>query len=99
MLGILTNKKLAEAIEARGRFVSMKMDCVFGQFNRMDIPFAECCAQLGAENPHVIAYRAALDALLEAEGEARKRLGPEPSYMLQTYLMKSPRYRPQAAKA
>lgn len=92
-LAHLTNRKLAEAIEARGRFVSLKMDCVFGQFDRTDIPFNTCCADLGETNEHVMAYRAAEAAFSDAQSEARMRLGNEPSYMLQTYLLKSPSYR------
>lgn len=88
----ITNRKLAAEIEARGKLVSVAMDCVFGQFDRMDIPFSQCRDRLGADNPHVADYDSKLAALSEAQSEARMRLGPEPLYMLETYLLESPRY-------
>lgn len=91
-LSAITNRKLAAEINARGKAVSVAMDCVFGQFDRSDIPFNECRARLGADNPHVTAYAAKLEAFEAAQYEARARLGPGPSYMLETYLLKSPRY-------
>lgn len=96
----LTNAKLAELIETRGKAVSVAMDVVFGQFDRMDIPFNDCCSQLGADHAAVVDYRAKSDAHAEAQSEARMRLGNEPNYMLCTYLAKSPRYvRVKFAKA
>ena len=99
-LEAMTNRRLAAELETRGKAVSAAMDCVFGQFDRMDIPFSECCARLGADSPHVASYKAKLEALGDAQIEARMRVGPEPSFMLETYLLKSPRHvRKPAARA
>jgi len=95
----LTNRRLAAHIQATGNKVSVAMDVVFGQFDSTLIPFNECCARLGADNEHVKAYRAAADAHAEAQSEARMRLGNEPNYMLETYLLKSPSYRREKAAA
>lgn len=96
-LAAVTNKKLIDIFEKRERLLSVASDVIFKYTKNRDTEkFHEIVARLGEKHPAVIRYRARVADAIEAESEARARVGSAPTRALMSaYLMKSPRYRRQ----